>query len=73
MIHVIYLVTCDLCGKIDAQARESYVWNDDDVEFPDGWEWNFPVPEKYRSHPCLSSCDACPECQLNPNWEKYND
>lgn len=71
VVLVTFIMKCDICGDMVSETRESCPYNDEMVNIPDGWETFFPVPEQYRSSPLHSICDACPECQKEPNWENY--
>jgi len=73
MIRVTWSTICDICGKVHEQEKDSYPWEDEMLEIPEGWLTDLFVPEEYREHPCWDICDACPECQVKPDWVKYKE
>lgn len=70
-VKVTWTVKCDVCGKEVVTEEKWSFWQDALAPEPDDWDLWLDVPEEYRDHPTSSICDACPECQVNPDWERY--
>jgi len=71
MIFVTWQVICDLCGRHETTRVETQAYSDEMAVIPLGWNASFNIPPEYRTEVNWDICEACPDCQENPNWERY--
>lgn len=63
--------TCDICGATETTGGVTMPWVDPVVSPPRDWTADLEVPFSVRSHATDYSCEACPKCAADPNWDKY--
>ena len=64
---------CDICHTLVAMPQRVGVYDDPVVTEPEGWISDFQVPEEHQVSGDINTCDACPNCQDQPDWTKYRE